>query len=321
MTAENGWKRIKHTHLHHLVHPRLDQLVHILIYDVTPTIEARLAYLDPTFRWGRAREETTWQKGFHAAWNAMLKKPVSGKHYKTDIKNWTCSCGQQKYDAYHLCKHLVQAVGVPSNTFWVQIYRRRTMPIYRHPELVPIGEPRGTFNDLDDGCITDGDDVVWSGDKEVLGSGLWRDTAKHSVSALGKRMREGDGGRDGDSSQMPRLDGSVDAPSTVASLSGDVPSDDDDEEAEARSKLIERAKMWKEAAEIAIEQAGRTDNTIWVKSVLRRGVGEDVEDLVKDVRRYKNSNRNRDTTWATADNSCYRISAGFVASRDKHVSV
>ncbi|KAJ7900448.1 hypothetical protein B0H13DRAFT_1883531 [Mycena leptocephala] len=36
---------------------------------------------------------------------------------------------------------------------------------------------------------------------------------------------------------------------------------------------------------------------IWVKSVLRRGVGEDV---VKDVRRYKSSNRNRDTTWATA---------------------
>jgi hypothetical protein len=45
--------------------------------------------------------------------------------------------------------------------------------------------------------------------------------------------------------------------------------------------------MWKEAAEIAIEQAGQKGNTIWVKSVLRRGVGEDVEDLVKDVRRYK----------------------------------
>jgi hypothetical protein len=71
-------------------------------------------------------------------------------------------------------------------------------------------------------------------------------------------------------------------------------------QAEARSGLIERAKMWKEAAEITIEQAGQKGNTIWVKSVLRRGVGEDVEDLVKDVRRYKNSNRNCDTTWATA---------------------
>ncbi|KAJ7272750.1 hypothetical protein B0H12DRAFT_975909, partial [Mycena haematopus] len=36
MTAENAWKRIKHTHLHNLVHPRLDQLVYILIYEVTP---------------------------------------------------------------------------------------------------------------------------------------------------------------------------------------------------------------------------------------------------------------------------------------------
>ncbi|KAJ7217986.1 hypothetical protein GGX14DRAFT_357074 [Mycena pura] len=27
MTVENHWKQVKHTHLHHLVHPRLDQLI------------------------------------------------------------------------------------------------------------------------------------------------------------------------------------------------------------------------------------------------------------------------------------------------------
>ncbi|KAL1744254.1 hypothetical protein HDZ31DRAFT_39137, partial [Schizophyllum fasciatum] len=36
MTVENFWKQLKHNHLHHLVHPRLDHLVYILIYHVTP---------------------------------------------------------------------------------------------------------------------------------------------------------------------------------------------------------------------------------------------------------------------------------------------
>jgi hypothetical protein len=229
MTAENTWKRIKHTHLHNLVHPRLDQLVHILIYEVTPAIDARIVYLDPTFRWGRAREETTWQKGFHATWNAMLKKPLSGKKYVTNVKRWTCSCGQQPYNTYHLCKHLVDAVGMPSNKFWVEIYRRRTMPIYRHPELHPIGEEIGSYDDVDEGGISEGDDVVWSGDKTVLSSGLWRDVGRDSL--LGKRVREeGDNtasGRHGagDSSQTPRLDGQDDAPAAF----GDPHSEDEDE--------------------------------------------------------------------------------------------
>jgi hypothetical protein len=82
------------------------------------------------------------------------------------------------------------------------------------------------YSDDDDGCITDGDDVAWLGDKEMLRSSSWRDVARDSV--LGKRRREGDSGRHGDSSQIPRLDGLGDAPSTIEN--SDVHSDDEDEE-------------------------------------------------------------------------------------------
>jgi hypothetical protein len=58
-------------------------------------------------------------------------------------------------------------------------------------------------------------------------------------------------------------------------------------QAEARSKLIER-KMWKE---IAIEQAGQKGNTIWVKSALRRGVGEDVGERRAKIQELKSEPR------------------------------
>lgn len=48
---------------------------------------------------------------------------------------------------------------------------------------------------------------------------------------------------------------------------------------------------------MAAEQA-EVGDIIWVKSILRRGVGQDLENLVKDVERYKNGNRSRHTTWA-----------------------
>jgi hypothetical protein len=46
------------------------------------------------------------------------------------------------------------------------------MPIYRHPELHGKDEPRGEYDE--DGCITDGDDDIWSGDKSLLCNGEWR---------------------------------------------------------------------------------------------------------------------------------------------------
>ncbi|TBU40258.1 hypothetical protein BD309DRAFT_845341, partial [Dichomitus squalens] len=78
--------------------------------------------------------------------------------------------GQQKYHPQHLCKHLVQAIEFPSSKFFHQIYRRRTAPIYRHPELRDRTESSlgAGFLDADDGSITDGDDHVWLGDRAQL---------------------------------------------------------------------------------------------------------------------------------------------------------
>ncbi|KAF8223322.1 hypothetical protein L208DRAFT_1186819, partial [Tricholoma matsutake] len=73
----------------------------------------------------------------------------------------------QKYDRHHLCKHLVQSVGLPSRRFWREVIRRRVLPIYRHPDLT-----RDSSNDLPgdspDGGITDGDDHIWTGDVDML---------------------------------------------------------------------------------------------------------------------------------------------------------
>jgi hypothetical protein len=207
MGVENFWRQLKHDFLHHFLRPRLDQLVWVLIYNVTPAYMARAEILEDTHRLGRSKPLTTYQKAFKKSWKALAKLPVSGQSYDTNVAQWTCKCGRQKYHRHHLCKHLVQAVKPPTASFWHSIIRRRTTPMYRHPDLVQIGEdgePLATlgFQDPDDGSISDGDDHVWLGDKDVLkGGGGWRDLAPDGM--LGsKRSREG-------SSEEDRLSGTA----------------------------------------------------------------------------------------------------------------
>jgi hypothetical protein len=192
MNVENFWRQIKHEFLHHLLHPRLDQLVWILISNVTPEYVRRGEVLEDTHRMGRSKPLTTYQKYFKRSWIALSKAAISDHQYNPNIIRWTCRCGQQKYDRHCLCKHLVQAVPLPPMKFWGQVYRRRTTPIYRHPALArtPESQPREeqAYVDPDNGCITDGDDHVWVGNPEVLkGGGGWRD---FDVTSLGKRLRE-----------------------------------------------------------------------------------------------------------------------------------
>ncbi|KAJ7592722.1 hypothetical protein C8J56DRAFT_757228, partial [Mycena floridula] len=78
--------------------------------------------------------------------------------------------GRQKYDRHHLCKHLVQAVPAPPTKFWQQITRRRVLPLYRHPNLHSKGDaaPQQGYVEAEDGSITEGDDYVWSGNRELM---------------------------------------------------------------------------------------------------------------------------------------------------------
>lgn len=203
MGVENFWRQLKHNYLHHVARPRLDHLVWILINKVTPEYFARAEFLQDTHRMGRPKELSTYQKYFKTAWQKLAKAAIpesSGQIYETSVSNWTCTCGQQKYDRHHLCKHLVQAVAPPDSRFFREIQRRRVQPLYRHPQLVNRNQENLGIYIEPDGSITDGDDHVWSGDKSVLrGDGGWRDVqlagAKpadllHSQTLLGKRQHQ-----------------------------------------------------------------------------------------------------------------------------------
>ncbi|KAJ7193522.1 hypothetical protein GGX14DRAFT_449176 [Mycena pura] len=295
MTVENHWKRIKHVHLHNLTHPRLDQLVYILIYRVTPAINARLENLDSLHHLGRARAPTTLQVAFKKSWTGLAKRGIRRTDYEIDIEQWTCSCGHQKYNPHHLCKHLVQAVPPPSADFWVEVIRRRTKPLYRHPELRPINQPRGSFDDYDDGSITDGDDQVWTGSKSMLSAGRWRELTNDTV--LGKRTRQ-DSNIGPEVSQVPRTHVDVDAPSTQRAALRDAEEGLEEQEEDARrEQLRELARKLRMGADM-IEEQVEYGTPIWTASILRRSIGHDVVDMVDDILRERGSHRRRETTWA-----------------------
>ncbi|THU75373.1 hypothetical protein K435DRAFT_814398, partial [Dendrothele bispora CBS 962.96] len=84
-------------------------------------------------------------------------------------------------------------VGKPSAKFYQQIIRRRVIPIYEHPELVPKGQPHGSYKDIIDGSITDGDDQDW---KIITISDFFTKSLSEKSNARGKRfvLRPGDDG-------------------------------------------------------------------------------------------------------------------------------
>lgn len=193
MAVEHFWKQLKHDHLHHLLHPRLDQLVWILIHKVTRKHVARSDTLDDGCRLGRAKALTPYQKRFKEAWRLETKKHINSKiTYCTDVLTWTCNCGRQKYEPHLLCKHLCQAVSTPSDRLWREIHCCCVYPFYQHPELMARSndpstcvEP-GSYIDPD-GNVSDRDDRVYYGDTQVLSNGAWRDLKLKSETLLGKR--------------------------------------------------------------------------------------------------------------------------------------
>ncbi|KAJ7595598.1 hypothetical protein C8J56DRAFT_1001696 [Mycena floridula] len=250
MTVENFWKQLKHDYLHHIVHPRLDQLVYILIYDVNP------AYF----------------------------MGLSGKVYTMSVKDWTCTCGRQKFDWYHLCKHLVQAVPDLSLSFWTQVIRRRVQPLYRHVEL-ELGE-------VEDGSITDGDDPGWIVGNESLTGGAWRHIGIQKV--LGKQRT--------DNETEPEV--SLVEPQRSSSPI-EYGTADEHQMDQWCENLLTRADELEAAAKIMRAQTVHR-NPIWIKSVAERDVGRDAADLVADIRRHETTGRTRDNTWARPKNGLER---------------
>ncbi|KAJ7673680.1 hypothetical protein DFH06DRAFT_1081519, partial [Mycena polygramma] len=212
MNVENFWKQLKHSFLHNLLRPRLDQLVWILVTKVTPAYLARANILSDGHRLGRSKPLTHFQKQFKTVWQKLEKSTLSvdaDKKYITRVDKWTCTCKAQPLNSCHLCKHLVDAVGPLPARFWTHVVRRRTLPLYRHPCLVPRGEANTDYIEPTDGSISDGDDHAWSADPMILeGGGGWRDLDFSTSSLLGKRARadpESDGSSAADVDEIQRV--------------------------------------------------------------------------------------------------------------------
>jgi len=58
------------------VHPRLDQLVWILIHKVTPAYMARAEIIEDHYRRGRSKQLTTYQKYFKTAWKKLWSTKI-----------------------------------------------------------------------------------------------------------------------------------------------------------------------------------------------------------------------------------------------------
>ena len=88
---------------------------------------------------GRARRLCGEQIPIKHTWLTLRQRPIKGL-YDTDVKHWLCPCGAQKYHSYLLCKHLVQALPLPSTDWWTTVVRRHTAPFYDIRKLLPESE-------------------------------------------------------------------------------------------------------------------------------------------------------------------------------------
>jgi hypothetical protein len=148
---------------------------------------------------GRSNKLATFQCYFKAAWKQIAELPISGQQYDVDVKNWVCSCGQQKYQCHHLCKHLIHAIPPPDISFWWQVFHQCTMPLYCHPQLVLLPmdgslASLNTYQDPNNGSITEGDDHLWIGDKMMLSGGHWHKINDNQL--LRKHMWDDNPGED-----------------------------------------------------------------------------------------------------------------------------
>ncbi|KAF5361263.1 hypothetical protein D9758_010272 [Tetrapyrgos nigripes] len=299
MNVENFWRQLKHENLHHILHPRLDQLVWILIYEVTPSYITHTTELDPVTRLARSQGLTPFQKSFKSDWIKLSKQSItSSEKYITSIDTWICNCGQQKYNSHALCKHLVQAVKRPSGRFFTQIIRRRIIPIYEHPELVPIGNPPGIFKDVTDGSSTDGDDQDWIGDTSQLANSMWRQLKNQDASTKHRQssaFTQSSISRSSSPTEDPDHSFAVDTQSGYSSdnftrASSPVAyGNDGEEELQKYEEFAEaRAQELRLAAEL-IEQQIPYENFSWLKSLHDCKLGHDVHHFVKDIASFEDS--------------------------------
>jgi len=139
MLVESLWRNFKRMVLHHYNRPRVDFATYALVTQGTAPYRVRFNSIVRNPRNGRAKSLRGEQIPIKRAWLALRNRPVKGS-YDTNVKLWLCSCGAQKYHSYLLCKHLVQALPLPSPDWWGKVIRRHDTPFYDIRELLPEHE-------------------------------------------------------------------------------------------------------------------------------------------------------------------------------------
>ncbi|KAK7013399.1 hypothetical protein R3P38DRAFT_3322497 [Favolaschia claudopus] len=295
MTVENLWRNLKHRTLHDFVHPRLDQVFYLIITDLIPTFSAKMQIFERDFRAGRSNPLTPWQKCFKANWKKLSLRPLGTQEYKIDLSLWTCTCGQQKYSPYLLCKHLVQAFHPPAPEFFQTVIRRRVHPFYSHPLLKPKDGSELRALDSLDGTVSDGDNPLRSDTYHKPAQSV-SGTPSSSTSGLSRRSkRKRSDFEEDESSSIIEISSSSGASSPIRV------DEESDEEVEAGH--VEYAKQlardFRAAAAVLEEQASNPKKAkLWLRSVPDRKLGAEVSKMVGDVRRFSKSSRRRETTWA-----------------------
>jgi hypothetical protein len=135
MLVESLWRNFKRMVLHHFNCPRVDFATYALVTQGLAPYQVRFNQIMKNPRDGRARRLHGEQIPIKHAWLALRQRPIKGV-YDTNVKHWLCSCRAQKYHSYLLCKHLVQALPLPSADWWTTIVQRHMAPFYDIRELL-----------------------------------------------------------------------------------------------------------------------------------------------------------------------------------------
>ncbi|KAI0824106.1 hypothetical protein BC628DRAFT_1379831 [Trametes gibbosa] len=132
MIVESLWRGIKRLVLRQYNRPRIDFAQYSIVTAALTRYCLTLGEILENTRAARAASLSHTQESFKRAWERLEKAPIRGE-YSTDIRQWTCDCGSQKYHTHLLCKHLVQAAGHPHADWWPTVTRYHIPPFYTVP--------------------------------------------------------------------------------------------------------------------------------------------------------------------------------------------
>ena len=120
MVVEAMWQNFKCLVLHLYNHPRVDFATFALVTQALPAYRYKLFNILNNPCEGRPSPLRGEQIPIKKAWDLLYKREIRG-NYDTDVGKWTCSCGEQKYHSYLLCKHLVKSIKYPKPDWWVTV--------------------------------------------------------------------------------------------------------------------------------------------------------------------------------------------------------